>query len=281
MNTDPNAALNVAAIADSAVEPQTAPVIVSIQGGVGILELARPEKFNCLSLTAHAAIDAALTAFERRESGVRAVLIQAKGKHFCTGADLDEVKRLRADPTAMAAFIRQGHAVLSRLEASPLPVVAAVQGLCLAGGLELMLACDVVFAAAGARFGDQHAQFGLVPGWGGSQRLPRIIGLRRSMDLFFSARWIDAQTAQDWGLVNTICPEEALHRQALDYCQAMAARSRDGLAAMKWLARRGLEQPLDAALHLEEEQAVAALLGNDVGEGLAAFEQRRQPNFGA
>ncbi|WP_151638201.1 MULTISPECIES: enoyl-CoA hydratase/isomerase family protein [Noviherbaspirillum] len=262
------------------VDPSSGPVVVSTHGRVGILELARPEKFNCLSTAAHAAIDAALSAFEHRDSGVRAVLVRANGKHFCTGADLDEVKRLRADPDAMSSFIRQGHAVLRRLEASPLPVVAAVQGMCLAGGLELMLACDVVFAASSARFGDQHAQFGLVPGWGGSQRLPRAIGLRRSMDLFLSARWIDAQTALQWGLVNAVCEDDALRQQAFDYCAAMAERSCNGLAAMKRLARAGLEQPLDTALKLEETQATAALLGDDVGEGLAAFEQRRKPEFG-
>ncbi|MDB5840474.1 MAG: echA10 [Herminiimonas sp.] len=255
------------------------PLMLSRAGKVGVIELARPEKFNCLSLAAHSAIDAALTQFEQADSGVRAVLIRAQGKHFCTGADLEEVKALRADRAKLEVFIKQGHAVMKRLEASPLPVAAAVQGLCLAGGIELMLSCDVVFAAKDARFGDQHAQFGLIPGWGGSQRLARIVGARRSMDLFLSARWVDADTALQWGLVNYVCEADELQQAALDYCAAMAERSRAGLAAMKRLARCAMEMPLERGLQVEAELAVDALLSEDVGEGLAAFAQRRAPVF--
>jgi enoyl-CoA hydratase len=210
---------------------------------------------------------------------VRAVLITGNGKHFCTGADLDEVQGLRAVRSDLAEFISTGHAALCRLEASPLPVVAAVQGLCLAGGLELMLACDVVFAAATARFGDQHAQFGLIPGWGGSQRLPRAIGLRRAMDLFFSAAWIDAKAARDWGLVNRVTEESALHIDTLAYCRTLSERSRSGLATIKRLAREGLDKRLQEGLRLEQDLAVDALMSPDVTEGLDAFKARRKPRF--
>ena len=110
-------------------------VAVSVDGGVGVVELARPEKFNCLAMAVHRAIDAALDRFEAPGSGVRVVLIRARGKHFCTGADLDEVLGLRERPEDLQAFISLGHRVLRRLEASALPVVAACQGLSLAGGL--------------------------------------------------------------------------------------------------------------------------------------------------
>jgi enoyl-CoA hydratase len=257
------------------------PVLVSADGAVGIVELARPDKFNCLSLAVHQAIDAALDRFEAPGSGVRVVLLRAQGKHFCTGADLDEVTALREDREALARFISTGHAVLRRLEASRLPVVAACQGLSLAGGLELMLACDVVFAARDSRFGDQHAQFGLIPGWGGSQRLPRLVGVRRALDLFYSARWLDAQTALDWGLVNHVCEPDALAGAALDYCRAIAGRSRTGIGTMKRLARDGLETGLEAGLALEERLAPDALLERDVSEGLDAFRARRAPKFDA
>jgi enoyl-CoA hydratase len=165
------------------------------------------------------------------------------------------------------------------MEASPLPIVAACQGLCLAGGLELMLGCDLVFAARGARFGDQHAQFGLVPGWGGSQRLTRLVGLRRALDLYFSARWIDAETAAAWGLINEVVEADQLHDHALAWCRVAAERSYSGMAAMKRLARQGLSMPLGDALALEETVAVDALLDSDVTEGLAAFRARRKPQF--
>ena len=250
---------------------------VSRHGATAVLELARPEKFNCLSSAVHAAIEAALAAAEA-DPACRAVLIAAQGKHFCTGADLAEVQALRASGR-FDEFIAQGHRVLCRLEASPLPVVMAVQGLCLAGGLELALAGDVILAAEGAKFGDQHAQYGLVPGWGGSQRLPRRVGLTRALDLMFSARWLPAAEARDWGLVAQVIPDAGLRDHALAYCEQLATRSKPGLAAMKRLARDGADLPLSDALALEQRLALKAMSGPDVDEGLAAFGERRVPRF--
>jgi enoyl-CoA hydratase len=255
------------------------PLLVGREGAVGILELARPDKFNCLSLALHAAIEAAMDDFEQPGSGIRAVLLRAQGKHFCTGADLDEVQGLRSDPARIDHFIRYGHRVLGRLEGSDLPVVAACQGLALAGGSELMMACDVVFAATDFRIGDQHAQYGLVPGWGGSQRLPRIVGLRRGLDLFFSARWIDASTALQWGLVNYVVEPDKLGEASLAYCTRLATRSRGGLALTKRLARQGMDRPLADGLQLEQDAMATELLNDDVSEGLAAFAARRPPVF--
>ncbi|MCO6415224.1 enoyl-CoA hydratase/isomerase family protein [Siccirubricoccus sp. KC 17139] len=251
----------------------------SRDGRIGVIELARPTVFNCLSVQSYDEILAALRDFEG-DPAIRVVLIRAQGKHFCTGAELGEVKRMRAEDTALRHFIAHGHAVLCALEASPLPVVAAVHGLCLAGGLELAMACDVVLAAASARFGDQHAQFGLVPGWGGTQRLPRLVGLRRALDLMFSARWIEATEAERWGLVNQVVADEALQDAAIEYCRAIAERSAPGLALMKQLARGGLEDSLAEGLAQEASAVVPALLTPDVEEGLAAFEGRRKPVFG-
>lgn len=263
------------------VAAHRASVLESRIGRVGVIELSTPDTFNCLSMDTHQAIISALTAFEAADSGVRAVLIRAQGKNFCTGADLIEVKEVRNDPVRLDEFLRIGHGALSRLEASPLPVVAACQGLTLAGGLELMLACDVAFAAADARFGDQHAQFGLVPGWGSSQRLPRAIGLRRGLDLMMSARWIDAQTALAWGLVNYVCDGDELHAAALAYCEKLAVRSGCGIAAMKRLGRQGIDRDLAGGLQLECEEALKVLMNSDVSEGIDAFEARRTPSYRA
>ncbi len=253
-------------------------VLAEQDGAVGIIRLNRPDKFNCLSLGVMKAIAEALDRFEA-DPTVRALLIASEGKQFCTGADLQEVLGLREDRAALAQFIATGHATLCRLEASPLPVVVAVQGLCLAGGLELMLSCDVAFAGVSAKFGDQHAAFGLVPGWGGSQRLTRTIGMRRAMDLFLSASWIDASVAKEWGLVNRISKDASLRSDALGYCKTLAEQSRPGVALMKRLARDGLSGSLADGLQLEQDLVVDALLSADVTEGLAAFQGRRKPNF--
>ncbi|WP_456390418.1 enoyl-CoA hydratase/isomerase family protein [Profundibacter sp.] len=256
----------------------SSPVTVSIEGNVGIIELSRPEKFNCLSLEVHELISAAREKFEANRD-VRSILIRAQGKHFCTGADLLEVKGKLNDPVKLDHFISFGMDGLRALEQSPLPVIVAVQGLCLAGGIELMLSADVCFAAETAQFGDQHAQFGLIPGWGGSQRLTRLMGQRRALDLMFSARWLKADEAKESGLVNYIVPDDELHTAAQEYCQKIATRSRPGIAEMKRLAREGADMTIDQQMRLERDAAVRALPSADVTEGLDAFENRRAPDF--
>ncbi|MGE0153478.1 MAG: enoyl-CoA hydratase/isomerase family protein [Reyranellaceae bacterium] len=246
---------------------------------VGIIELNRPAKFNAINEALWAELTSALRALEAAD--VRVVLLRARGKNFCTGGDLAAVKEMRTSRARWADFIRVGHESLRALEASRLPVVAAIQGLCLAGGLEIALACDVAFAAKNAQFGDQHSNYGLIPGAGGTQRLPRAIGLRRALDFFYSGKWADAETAMQFGLVNYVVEPERLHEAAMQYCAMLAERSPHGLVAMKRLARGGLHMEVNEALRFEEEAVVDELLHEDISEGLAAFEARRKPVFGS
>lgn len=130
-----------------------------------------------------------------------------------------------------------------------------------------------------AKLGCQHALFGLVPGWGGTQRLTRLVGLRRALDLMFSARWLSSEEACDWQLVNHVVDDALLVSSAESYCDELVSRSAEGLGAMKSLARSGLEGTLQAGLELERRTVVDALLGSDVSEGLAAFQEGRDPVF--
>ncbi|MGE0153676.1 MAG: enoyl-CoA hydratase/isomerase family protein [Reyranellaceae bacterium] len=260
------------------VSAQQSPVLTRTEGRIGILELNRPDKHNCLSGEVIDRLHQGLDQFEAAPA-VSVVLLCAKGNSFSAGADLADVERKRNDPQALRRFLESGIALQRRFETGHLPVVAAVQGLCLAGGLEMMLACDVTFCARSARLGDQHARFGLLPGWGGSQRLPKIVGLRRALDLFLSGRWLDAETAQQWGLVNYVVEDAALLPEAMQYCATLAGYSSEGLAAMKKLARDGYEMSLDRGLRMETDLAVELLRGKAVSEGLSAFVERRKPNF--
>lgn len=253
-------------------------VLLETAEGVGIATLNRPDKFNCISTGIVEGLTNALEHFES-DPAIRVMLIRGNGKQFCTGADLDEVTAARQSAGDFQVFISRGHAMLRRLEASRMPIVAAVHGLALAGGLELMMSCDVVLAGRSARMGDQHVQYGLLPGFGGSQRLPRLVGLRRALELMYSGRWLDADEALDWGLVNEVCEDAALGERALEFCTILATRSPDGLGWMKRLARDGLEGSLDAGLTLEEENAAEAQLNDNTSEGLAAFKERRVPVF--
>lgn len=253
-------------------------VNIEKKGCVGVIMLARPEKFNCLSSAVFREIEAALNDFES-DGNVTAIVISGLGKHFCTGAELDEVNIVRKDPEQLLQFLTLGHQVLNRLEQSPLPVCTAIEGLCLAGGMELMLASDVVFAGRSARFGDQHGQFGLVPGWGGSQRLPKIIGQRRALDLFFSVRWIDAKDAESWGLINYVVDDGSALTAAISYAEKIGTRSAAGMALMKRLARTVDHDLLSASKNVEIELALSALTSDDVEEGLSAFKSKRDPVF--
>jgi enoyl-CoA hydratase len=254
------------------------PLVIDIRDGIGIAELNRPEKFNCLSSGLIAALDAAIARFES-DSTVRVMLILGAGKNFCTGADLEELAKKGSGRVALRADLGNGSPLLRRLERCRLPVVAACQGLSLAGGLEVMMACDVALAAESAQFGDQHARYALVPGFGGTQRLPRLVGLRRALELMYSGRWISAQEALSWGLVNFVVPDTELRDRALAYAADLAKKSRPGLAAMKRLSREGLEGGLDTGLALELDTVVDALRSADVKEGMAAFAARREPIY--
>ena len=253
-------------------------ILIQVIDGVGIMTLNRPDKFNCISTPLMAGMSAAIEAFEADDK-VRVILLNAVGKTFCTGADLDEVMVARKSRESLSAFISHIHKVFRRLETSPLPVVVSVNGLALAGGIEMMMACDVAFAAASAQIGDQHAQYGLVPGGGGTQRLARLVGLRRALDLQYTNRWLTAAEAERWGLVNYVVADDALADAALDYCRNLAEKSRAGLASMKRLSREGLEMTPSDGLRLEEDAVIACLMDPDAEEGLAAFQARRQPNF--
>lgn len=251
---------------------------VEKRGRVGVITLARPDKFNCLSSAVFREIEAAVNDFEN-DDNIAAIVVAGLGKHFCTGAELDEVNVVRDDPEQLLEFLKLGHRVLNRLEESPLPVCVAIEGLCLAGGMELMLAADIVFAGRSARFGDQHGQFGLVPGWGGSQRLPRIIGQRRALDLFFSVRWIEAKDAESWGLINYVVEDGSALTSAISYAEKIGTRSAAGMALMKRLARVVDRDAMISSMNVEIEVARSALTSMDVEEGLNAFKSKRDPVF--
>ena len=254
-------------------------VLVSTEGAVGVLTINRPDKFNCISRAVIDGFDKGLTAFEKN-ADIRAVVLCGAGKYFCTGADLAEVNGIRKDPKQMAAFTERFHTVLRRFEQSPLPVIAAVQGLCLAGGLETVMSCDIVFAGESARIGDQHAQYGLIPGGGNTQRIPRIVGRRRALDLMFTARWLDAAEALDWGLVNYVVPDAEVKSRAVEYGAKLATLSANATTVMKRLVDDGLDMPLWDSLLLEAREAAAGLAHPDVDEGLDAFLNKREPKYG-
>jgi enoyl-CoA hydratase len=247
-------------------------------GGIARVVLNRPQQLNAISPALLEDLDRACEAVER-DRGVRAVTLTAAGRAFCAGADLKAVRELVPDPERWSGFMRLWHHVFNRLEALPAPVIAGVQGLALAGGLELTLVADLVVMDATARLGDQHANFGLIAGGGGSQRLPRLIGARRAKELMLLGGWLDAAQALAWGLVNKVAPAGQVAAVVEELAQALAQKSAAASRTAKRLVAEGLDLTLADGLQLELRLAGEHMRSADAAEGLRAFAEKRAPVF--
>jgi enoyl-CoA hydratase len=244
------------------------------------LTINRPHALNALTDEVAEAMSTALRSAVTDPS-VRAVVITATGRAFCSGADLKNVNAsiTGADQTDQIAFTARLAALFNEIEASKLPVIAAVNGVALAGGLELMLACDLVVAAESAKIGDGHANYGLLPGGGSSVRLPRRIGSTRAKYLLFTGDLLSARELEAAGLVNAVVSDDALDSAVEELVVKLADKSPLGLSRMKWLVNDGLEQPTSTALGLELALSDAHRFSDDMREGLAAFIEKRRPEF--
>jgi enoyl-CoA hydratase len=211
------------------------------------------------------------------DPNVRVVHIRSEGANFSTGADIGEVEKASHCKAELKEFLERGHRAFTLMEDSAIPIVVSVQGLCLAGGLELVLACDVVIAGESSRFGDQHSHFGFIPGWGGSQRLVRQIGITAALDLLYSARWISAGEAKSHGLITKVVPDSELDNASKSYCRNLVSKSPRGLQTIKKLVREGSKLGWPDRLRLEIEEATIHLQSADAKEGFSAFSSNRPP----
>ena len=256
-------------------------IIVNDQDRHVAITLNRPEALNSISPAMIDDLNAALDGLEDRRQ-LCALSITGQGRAFCAGADLKaaEARMDGADAGEVNSNFLDGlRRLLLRIEGFPVPVVAAVNGLALAGGLEMVLACDLVVAAASAKLGDAHANYGLVPGGGSSVRLPRKIGPTRAKQLIFSGDFLPAETLMQWGLVNKVVPDGGLGAAVDELVGTLAQRSPIGLRRMKRMIDDGLEQSLPAALRYELSLNALHAASHDRMEGLAAFAEKRKPAF--
>jgi enoyl-CoA hydratase/carnithine racemase len=248
-------------------------LVESLAPGVEQIRIDRPERMNALGVATVEELRQAIDAV----GGARVVLIRGSGKAFCAGADLKE--RAGMEPPARIAHNRAINAAVDALEALPMPTIAVLNGLALGGGLEIALACDLRFAASSATIGLTEARVGAIPGAGGTQRLPRLIGTARAMQMMLSGEPVDAQTAASWNLVQDVASDDELDARVLRYAGLVASRSPRGARTLKRVVRSGMEQPLADGL-LTERAALADILASaDYAEGLRAFAERRTPVF--
>ncbi|MGE3620057.1 MAG: enoyl-CoA hydratase/isomerase family protein [Acidimicrobiia bacterium] len=248
------------------------------RGPVAHLVLDRPAKLNAIDVEGLHALRRAVDEVAA-DPDVRVMVVRGEGPAFCSGVDLGITEADATDRDGWDRVVTLVQATFAALEASPVPSIAAVHGPACAGGLELVLACDLAVAAEGARLGDVHARHGLFPGGGASQRLPRLVGPRRAAWLLLSGAWLDAPTAADWGLVNEVVPDGELAARVDEVALTLAERSPLLAGAIKEAVRRGRGLDLPAALAAERPVFLDYMGSEDARIGLEAFATRTRPRF--
>jgi enoyl-CoA hydratase/carnithine racemase len=240
-----------------------------------VIQLQRPERMNALGVaTCKALLDAVSEASAQR---ARVVLIRGSGRAFCAGADLKERQGMDlAGKLAHNAAIR---AAIDAIAGAKFVTVAVLNGLALGGRLELALGCDMRIAATGISIGLTESRVGAFPGAGGTQRLPRVIGASRALQMMLTDEPVTADYALQIGLVNEVVAPEELDARAHALASLLASRSAPALAAIKRLVYSGIELPLAQALHVERAELPEILGSADYAEGLAAFAEKRPPCF--
>jgi enoyl-CoA hydratase len=244
---------------------------------IATLTFNRPAVLNALDLSTLAAFGRLFAEVEA-DPGVRVILITGAGdKAFVAGADINELAR--QTPVGGRELARRGQALFSRVEASRKPVIAVLNGFCLGGGCELALACTFRFAADTAQIGQPEINLGIIPGYGGSQRLPRLIGRDRATELILTGRRVGAAEALALGLVTRVAPAASLMDEALAFARELASKAPIAVHYALQAIRQGLESPLEQGLELEATLFGLVAATDDMKEGTRAFLEKRKPVF--
>jgi enoyl-CoA hydratase len=248
---------------------------VEQKGRVGLITLNRPKQLNALSPQLMQELGAALQACDGNE-GIGAIVITGNEKAFAAGADIAAMKDYSYTDAYLADYITRDWEHIRRIRK---PVIAAVAGYALGGGNELAMMCDIVLAAENARFGQPEVNLGVMPGAGGTQRLPRAVGKAKAMDICLTARMMDAQEAERAGLVSRVVPPEKLMDEALAVAEKIAGYSLPVVMMIKESINRAYESTLAEGVLFERRLFHSQFALADQKEGMAAFLEKRKPTF--
>lgn len=255
-------------------------LLFAVEDGIATFTLNRPEQRNAFTDEMLQYWIARLVECEARED-VRVIVFGAVGSSFCAGADSGRLAGIavQSPVQAQARMTRNAHALVRQVARMRKPIIAAVNGAAVGGGMDLALMCDVRIAGRSARFAETYAKMGLLPGVGGAWLLPRIIGPSAALDLFWTARWVDVAEAQQLGLVTRIVEDDQLVEAVRDYARALAAAAPLSVQAIKVLVNQGMQTSLDFHLDGLAAQLAVVRTSNDHQEAIAAAKEKRPPNF--
>jgi enoyl-CoA hydratase len=251
-------------------------VKLTYDNSVALVTIDRPP-VNALNLEVLSELSKALQDLERRAEPMVVVVTGEGQKAFVAGADISEIHGLTLETGK--GLSRKGHEVYDEISAFPWPVIAGISGLCLGGGMELALACDLRIASHDARFGQPEVNLGIIPGWGGTQRLPRLIGTGLARELIFTGRIINAEEALRIGLVNQVVPQEVLRNTCIDLAKTIVGKAPLAVKAAKRAINEGILVSLEEGLKVEEECFGRLCASEDMKEGTLAFLEKRKPEF--
>lgn len=252
-------------------------ILSEIREDIALITLNRPRALNALNGDTLSELSCALDVI-KRDARIKAVILTGSGeKAFVAGADISQMKDFQPDEARL--FAQLGQETFRKLELLPQPVIAAINGFALGGGCELALACDIRLASENAKFGQPEVTLGLTAGFGGTQRLPRLIGVGRASELLYTGDVIDAMEAYRLGLVNHVYPLERLLSEAFTLAQRIAARAPKAVQYTKSAIQRGINMDLDNALAYEAEIFGLVCSTSDQKEGCSAFVEKRKPAF--
>lgn len=242
-----------------------------------IITLNRPDKLNALNRRTLEELDFAFSEIEKDEQ-IKGVLLTGSGsKAFAAGADIAEIRTL--DLSTGKEFARFGQRVFARIENCTKPVIALVNGFALGGGCELAMACHMRIAADTAKFGQPEVNLGLIPGYGGTQRMARLIGKGRALELLLTGNIISAQRAYEMGLVNQLCPAEELENAGRKLLQTVFSKAPLAVSYVLESVNRGLNVSLEEGIRLEADYFGKSCASADMKEGTGAFLEKRKPDF--
>jgi enoyl-CoA hydratase len=250
-------------------------IIVETRGRVGLVTLNRPKALNALNDALMNELGEALSGFDS-DDAIGVIVLTGSDKAFAAGADIAAMKDWDYMDVYKGEYITRNW---ERLRSVRKPVIAAVAGYALGGGCELAMMCDIIIAAEGARFGQPEIKLGIIPGAGGTQRLPRAVGKAKAMDLVLTARMMDAQEAERSGLVSRVVPADRLLDEALAAGAQIAEFSLPSVMMAKEAVKRAYEAPLSEGILFERRAFHALFATRDQKEGMAAFLEKRKPKF--